>query len=61
MAVQGGFQGNTKHNLIANLGPLYVVFDSYEVAGSFSIAYEIVAANIPKPVPGTLHIIVQKS
>jgi hypothetical protein len=50
-----------KHNLIEALGPLYVVFNAYEAASSFSIAYEIVAANIPKPVQGKLHIIVQKS
>ena len=50
-----------KHNLIEAFGLLYVVFASYEAAGSFSIAYAIVAANIPKPVLGKLHIIVNKS
>jgi hypothetical protein len=49
-----------KHNLIEALGPLYVVFNSYEVACSFSIDYAIVAGNIPKPVLGKLHIIIKK-
>ena len=49
-----------KHNLIEALGPLYVVFASYEAAGSFRIDYAIVAANILKPVQGKLHIIVKK-
>jgi PIN domain-containing protein len=50
-----------KHNIIEALGPLYVVFNSYEAAGSFGIDYAIVAGNIPKPVLGKLHIIVKKS
>jgi hypothetical protein len=49
-----------KHNLMEALGPLYVVFDSYETVSSFCIAYKIVAANIPKPVLGKLYIIVKK-
>ncbi len=49
-----------KHNLLEGLPPLYVVFDSYENTPSFGIEYRILAANMPKPVSGQLHVIVRK-
>jgi hypothetical protein len=49
-----------KHELRTALGYLYVVFPSYEAAASFGIEYRIVAGNVRKPVPGKLHVIVNK-
>jgi hypothetical protein len=49
-----------KHNLMQPLGALYVVFDNYEGAGSFGIDWDMVAANLPKPPTGTLHVIIEK-
>jgi hypothetical protein len=49
-----------KHNLDVNLDPLFVVFDSFDTAKSFSVEYQIIAANIPNEVVGKLHVIVLK-
>lgn len=49
-----------KHNLQEFLDPLFVIFDSFESANSFTIDYRILAANIPHEVTGNLHIVVQK-
>ncbi len=49
-----------KHNLQVLLDPLFVIFDSFESAKSFTIDYRILAANIPHEVTGNLHIIIQK-
>lgn len=48
-----------KHNLQVFLDPLFVIFDSFEYAKSFTIDYRILAANIPREVTGNLHIIIQ--
>jgi len=48
-----------KHNLQVFLDPLFVIFDSFENAKSFTIDYRILAANIPREVTGNLHIIIQ--
>jgi hypothetical protein len=49
-----------KHHLSEPFNPLFVVFDSYDEAKSFEIEYSLHAANVPKPVEGTLHIVVKK-
>jgi hypothetical protein len=49
-----------KHGLQQALDPLYVIFDSYEGASSFHINYRILAADVPEPVEGQLHVIVEK-
>lgn len=49
-----------KHNLQEFLDPLFVIFDEYDSAKSFTIDYRILAANIPHEVTGNLHIIIQR-
>ena len=49
-----------KHNLQENLDPLFIVFDSYESASSFTIEYTILAANIPHKITGKLHVKIEK-
>jgi hypothetical protein len=49
-----------KHNLQELLDPLFVVFESFENAKSFTIDYRILAANIPQEVTGNLHVVIQK-
>jgi hypothetical protein len=49
------------HNLVYNCPyDLFIIFDSLENARSFSIEYQIIAANVPKPVDGKLHVIVKR-
>jgi hypothetical protein len=50
-----------KHNFVEELPPIYVVFNSHEEARSFGIEYQILAANLPKPALGQLHVIVRKA
>ncbi len=50
-----------KHNLQLPLDPLFVTFDSYKTASSFNIDYRILAANIPREVTGSMHIIIEKA
>lgn len=49
-----------KHNLQVFLDPLFVVFDKFESANSFTVEYRILAANIPHEVTGNLHIVIEK-
>jgi hypothetical protein len=49
-----------KHNLQEYFAPLFIVFDNFESANSFSIEYRILAANIPHEVTGRLHIVIKK-
>jgi rRNA-processing protein FCF1 len=49
-----------KHTLRARCVTLYALFNSFEVAGSFTIPYRAVAANIPQPVTGCLHVKIEK-
>lgn len=49
-----------KHHLEEQFDSLYVVFDNYDEAKSFEIEYSLHAANVPKPVEGTLHVVVKK-
>jgi hypothetical protein len=49
------------HNLVYTCpDDIYVVFDSLNEARSFKIDYRIIAANLPKPVEGALHVIVRR-
>jgi hypothetical protein len=36
---------------------LFGLFDSWDTARPFTINYELVAANVPQPVDGQLHVI----
>jgi hypothetical protein len=49
-----------KHNLPVDFAPLFIVFDNFESANSFSVEYRILAANIPHEVTGNLHIVIEK-
>lgn len=49
-----------KHNLQVFLDPLFIIFDDFESAQSFSIEYRILAANIPHEVAGNLHIAIER-
>lgn len=50
-----------KHGECAGLPPLCVEFHSFDTASSFGIDYEVRPANLPNPVRGTLHVIVEKN
>lgn len=49
-----------KHNSAESFDPLIITFDSNETINSFRIGYKINAANVPKPVSGSLHVILDK-
>jgi len=49
-----------KHKLQEAADPLYILFESLEIARSFQIDYRLLAANIPKEVTGQLHVIIKK-
>ena len=49
-----------KHDFLYRCRPLYVAFDSFETAQSFSFTYNIHAANAPLPQSGALHVIIEK-
>jgi hypothetical protein len=49
-----------KHNLQVFLDPLFVIFDEFDTANSFTVDYRILAANIPHEVTGNLHVIIEK-
>ncbi len=49
-----------KHNFSEPLSPLFVVFDSFEDAGSFHVDYRINAGNIPQETTGQLHVVIEK-
>jgi len=48
-----------KHGLVEVLDSLYAVFESRESARSFTIDYRLLADNLPDPVEGHLHVIVE--
>lgn len=50
-----------KHTLRTRCVTLYAFLNSFEAAGSFTIPYRAVAANIPQPVTGCLHVKIEKS
>jgi len=47
-----------KHRLQEPASPLYIVFESFESAHSFTIEYRLLAANIPDTVIGQLHVVI---
>jgi len=48
-----------KHYLRTSLEPLFVVFPSRDAAKSFSIDYDLIAANVPEKINGKLHLVVE--
>jgi len=50
-----------KHNMQEHFEPLYIIFNSYKEASSFEIKYKFIAANIPREVSGSLHVIINKN
>lgn len=49
-----------KHGMKLDMDAMFVVFDSFESAMSFGIDYKIHAGNLPNPVIGKLHMVVDK-
>jgi PIN domain len=49
-----------KHDFLYRCRPLYLAFDSFDAAQSFSFTYSIHAANTPLPQNGALHVILEK-
>ena len=47
-----------KHNVQQEFDPLFLLFDSWDTAKSFTVEYRLLAANVPLPVTGNLHVIV---
>ena len=45
-----------KHGKKEFIGPIFVVFESFEQRKSFKVGYEILADNIPQKVSGVLNI-----
>lgn len=45
-----------KQNTPESLDPMIIMFDSFDQVSSFRIDYRIIAANVPKPVTGKLHV-----
>ncbi len=52
--------GRVKHGIPESLDALCVMFESYETASSFKIAYRIHSANVPEPDEDMLHVIIDK-
>jgi hypothetical protein len=50
-----------KHGFVESLEPLYVMFESNERSGSFTVDYSIHASNLPEASEGQLHVIVDGS
>lgn len=50
-----------KHNQKESLDPIYVVFDNYETAESFTIKYKIQAANVPEEIIDKLSVEIRKT
>lgn len=46
-----------KQNTLESFNPMIIIFDSFDQVSSFQIDYQIIAANVPKPVTGELHVI----
>ncbi len=49
-----------KHGFTKELPELFLTFDSYADARSFNCDYEISTGNLPEPVQGKLHFVVEK-
>ncbi len=52
--------GRAKHGHSYDFAKLAVVFESFEMASSFQIAYSLSAANLPESVNGSLAVVVEK-
>lgn len=52
--------GGLKHEYVYNCNPLYLAFDSFGGASSFSFKYNVHAANAPLSQRGELHVILDK-
>ena len=50
-----------KHGFVEALEPLYVIFESNERIGSFTVDYRVHASNLPDASEGHLHVIVDGS
>lgn len=50
-----------KHKLREAADPLYISFESFESAQSFTIDYRLLAANIPEEISGQLHVVINKT
>jgi hypothetical protein len=50
-----------KHGFREAFDPLHLVFDAFDSAASFHADYFLHAGNIPKPVEGSLHVVVERS
>jgi hypothetical protein len=50
-----------KHTLSEELPPIWIRFRSFKEVRPFGISYRILAANLPKPVEGSLHVKVRVS
>lgn len=62
---QGGYDVHEhflsiKHGDRAVLPEMFLTFDSYESAGSFSCQYTIRPANVPTPITGDLHFVIER-
>ena len=49
-----------KHGAIAILPEMFLTFDSYETASSFRCTYTVRPANLPEPITGELHFVIEK-
>jgi hypothetical protein len=49
-----------KHGFRETFDPLNVMFDTFDAASSFQINYAIHVGNMPKPVDGKLHVVVER-
>lgn len=49
-----------KHGDYVILPEMFIIFDSYESASSFNCDYTIRPANLPDPIMGQLHFVIQK-
>lgn len=49
-----------KHGDKAVLPEMFLTFDSYDAAGSFSCDYTIRPANLPAPITGQLHFVIER-
>lgn len=50
-----------KHGTTENLPELTLVFDSFDEASSFNCDYTIRVGNLPEPIAGKLHFVIEKS
>jgi len=50
-----------KHGIQVHLKPVYILFESIDLAKSFKISYSILADNLPEPYNDELHIVISKN